>query len=98
MVDGLHHPRTAFLELRQRHSTFRIASRMLELMSPLLADNDVNGGDDDEHDDSGDHRDDGDRAEELATLLRWARIDCFDRRVVNRQLAEPGITSVRAAP
>jgi hypothetical protein len=75
----------AFLELRQRYSPVSIASRMLELLSPLLADRHVDGGDVDDHD----------RAEELASLLRWVRIDRFDRRAVNRQLVQPEPTRVR---
>ncbi len=97
----------AFLELRQHYSTVTLANRMLELMSPLLADSYVDG-DDDAHDDADadddgdqlddrDDRDDRDRAEELATLLRWVRIDRCDRRAVNRQLAQLELTPVRAA-
>ena len=76
----------AFLELRQRYSPVSIARHMLELLSPLIADA---YADDDEHDDD-------DRAEELGTLLRWVRIDRFDRRAVNRQLVQPDVTPTRA--
>src|SRR5712691_10573599 len=76
----------AFLELRQHYSTVTVAHRMLELLSPLIAEShydvdDVESGDADTYDD------DHDRAEELGTLLRWLRIDRFHRRAVNRQLA-----------
>jgi hypothetical protein len=89
----------AFLELRQRYSPVSIASRMLELLSPLLADRHVAGdhvdANDDEDGDQLDDGDDHDRAEELATLLHWVRIDRFDRRAVNRQLVQPEPTRVR---
>jgi hypothetical protein len=78
----------AFLELRQRYSTISIANRMPELLSPLLRDSDVDG----DHLDDGDDRD---RAEELATLLRWMWIDRLDRRALNRQLAQLEMTPVR---
>jgi len=86
----------AFLELRQRNSTVTLAHRMLEQMTPLLDGRHGEGDDDDDHDDASDDddgvwlddRDDRDRAEDLAALLRWVRIDCFDRRAINRQLAQ----------
>ncbi len=85
----------AFLELRQRYSAVSIAHRMLQLISPLLADRRLGADDDGDHDDADDYdgdqlddRYDRDRAEELARLLRWVRIDRFDRRAVNHQLAQ----------
>jgi hypothetical protein len=86
----------AFLELKQRYSPVSIPGRMLELLSPLLTDRHVAGDDVDDHDDAnndadGDQLDDYDdhhRAEELATLLRWVRIDRFDRRAVNQVVSK----------
>jgi hypothetical protein len=37
------------------------------------------------------------KAQELEELVRWLRIDRFDRRAVNRQLAQFGQTISRAA-
>jgi hypothetical protein len=37
------------------------------------------------------------KAQELKELVRWLRIDRFDRRAVNRQLAQFGQTISRAA-
>jgi len=73
----------AFLELRQRNSTFRIAQRLLELLEPLTS----GAG---QEDDVGNDHDDGavdDHYEELVHLLRWLKIDRFDRRTANRELA-----------
>ncbi|MDQ6669950.1 MAG: hypothetical protein M3069_04250 [Chloroflexota bacterium] len=64
-------------------------------MSPLLAASDVDGDDGDGKEDDGDQLDAHDRAEELTTLLRWLRIDRFDRRALNRQLARLEMTRVR---
>jgi hypothetical protein len=76
----------AFLELRQHYSAFRIAQRLLELLKPITVADDRRGDDDDgagnEHDD-----DVHDHYEELAHLLRWLKIDRFDRRAANRELA-----------
>jgi hypothetical protein len=92
----------AFLELRQRYSAASLANRMLDLMSPLLADRRVGGDDDSDHDDADDDdgdqlddRDDRDRVEELDSLLRWVRIDCFDRRALNHQLAQLEMSPMR---
>jgi hypothetical protein len=87
----------AFLELRQRYLTVRAALRVLELVSPLVADSHddvdaVDRGDTRAYDADAD--DDHDRAEELGALLRWLRIDRFDRRAVNRQLAQLDVTPV----
>jgi len=73
----------AFLELRQHYSAFRIAQRLLELLKPIAVADDRCGEDvDDEHgDDVDDHQ------EELVHLLRWLKIDRFDRRAANRELA-----------
>jgi hypothetical protein len=73
---------------------------MLELMSPLLADRRVDSDADSDHDDADDgdrldDRDDRDRIEELDSLLRWVRIDRFDRRALNRQLAQLETAPVR---
>ena len=70
----------AFLELRQRYSTFQIAQRLLELLEPFTT-ADRRDENEDVDDDVDDHY------EELAHLLRWLKIDRFDRRAVNRQLA-----------
>jgi hypothetical protein len=69
----------AFLELRQHYSAFRIAQRLLELLGPITVANDRRGDNDD--DDVDDHY------EELVHLLRWLKIDRFDRRAANRELA-----------
>ncbi len=78
---------SAFLELRQHYSAFRIAQRLLELLKPITVANDGRGDDDDddghEHDDAVD-----DHHEELVHLLRWLKIDRFDRRAANRGLAK----------
>ncbi len=86
----------AFLELRQHYSIVTIADRMLTLLSPLIAGGRDDGDDhfgeadgdaDTEDGDRPDNHDDHDHTAELATLLRWLRIDYFDRRAVNQQLA-----------
>jgi hypothetical protein len=66
----------AFLELRQHYSAFCIAQRLLELLKPITA-----AGQDDDDDAVDDHH------EELVHLLRWLKIDRFDRRAANRELA-----------
>ena len=74
----------AFLELRQHYSAFRIAQRLLELLKPVADDR---RGDDD----GNEHADDDDvceHYEELVHLLRWLKIDRFDRRAANRELAQ----------
>ena len=88
----------AFLELRQHYSIVTIADRMLALLSPLIADihDDGDNQDGDADGDQPDNHDDRDHAEELATLLRWLRIDHFDRRAVNQQLAQDEMTVMRA--
>ena len=95
----------AFLELRQHYSIVTIADRMLTLLSPLVADSHNDGDDhfgeadgdaDNEDRDQPDNHDDHDHAEELLTLLRWLRIDYFDCRAVNQQLAQLEMTDVRA--
>ena len=83
----------AFLELRQHYSVFRIADRLLELLKPLTVTNDRRGEDDDDNDDDGNEHDEDDDAvsdhyEELVHLLRWLKIDRFDRRAANRELAQ----------
>jgi hypothetical protein len=83
----------AFLELRQRYSVVSIAERLLELLSPLISDTD--SCDDDDDDDG--HGAVDDHHEELVDLLRWLKIDHFERRAVNRQLAQLGLSASRAA-
>jgi hypothetical protein len=76
----------AFLELRQHYSAFHIARRLLELLRPITSgagQEEAGDGDDDEHGDAVDNHD-----EELAHLLRWLKIDRFDRRAANRELAQ----------
>ncbi len=89
----------AFLELRQHYSAFRVADRLLELLKPLTVVDDRRHGEDDD-DDGSEHDDDDDAVddhyEELGILLRWLRIDRFDRRAVNRQLAQLEPTAMRA--
>src|SRR5205085_10476315 len=73
----------AFLELRQHYSAFRIAQRLLELLKPFTVADDRRGDDDgNEHADDGDAVDDD--YEELVHLLRWLKIDRFDRRAAHR--------------
>jgi len=82
----------AFLELKQHYSIVSIADPMLELLAPLVANSHEDAGDDDARgDDPEDHYD------ELVNMLRWLRIDHFDRRAVNRQLAQLELTAVRVA-
>jgi len=79
----------AFLELRQHYSMVRIADRLLELLKPIwsAAGQEDDDGDDDEHDHhDGDAVDD--HHEELVHLLRWLKIDRFDRRAANQRLAQ----------
>ncbi len=87
----------AFLELRQRYSVVSIAERLLELLSPLMSETDSFDGD--EHDDGDEHGDDAvdDHHAELVDLLRWLKIDRFERRAVNRQLLQLGLTRPRTA-
>ena len=77
----------AFLELRQHYSAFRIGQRLLELLEPITVADDRRG----EHDDNGNEHYDDDVVdadyEELVQLLRWLKIDRFDRRTANRELA-----------
>jgi Plasmid pRiA4b ORF-3-like protein len=92
----------AFLELRQRYSVVGVAERLLELLPPLIPDADSFDNGDGDGDGDGDGHDDGhaavdDHHEELVDLLRWLQIDRFDRRAVNRQLAQLGLTRRRAA-
>jgi Plasmid pRiA4b ORF-3-like protein len=82
----------AFLELRQHYSAFRIADRLLELLKPITSGAGQEGDDVDEHADDDDDNDDDDNAvddhyEELVHLLRWLKIDRFDRRAANGELA-----------
>jgi hypothetical protein len=66
----------AFLALRQTYSLFAVTARMAELLAPLL-----DGADEDTlRDHLDEHR------EEMAALLRWGRIDDFDRAAVDHAL------------
>ena len=76
----------AFLELRQHYSAFRIGQRLLELLEPITVADDRRGDNDDDGNEHAD--DDDDHYEELVHLLRWLRIDSFDRRAANRELAQ----------
>jgi hypothetical protein len=83
----------AFLELRQHYSAFHIARRLLELLRPITS-----GAGQEEASDDGDEHEDADEdafvdepddhREELVHLLRWLKIDRFDRRAANRKLAQ----------
>jgi hypothetical protein len=70
---------------------------LLELLKPITVADDRRGDDDDD----GNERDDDDHHavdnhyEELAHLLRWLKIDRFDRRAANRELAR--VATERAA-
>ena len=83
----------AFLELRQHYSAFRIAQRLLELLTPITfgAGQEEDGDDDGQHDDADEDAfvdDPGGHREELVHLLCWLKIDRFDRRAANRELAQ----------
>jgi hypothetical protein len=73
----------AFLELRERYSLPDIADRLYELAERRLA----MGGEAFVHD----------HYEDVLQLLHWLEIDRFDRRAVNRRLAELAVTSVGRA-
>ncbi|MFZ0159496.1 MAG: plasmid pRiA4b ORF-3 family protein [Kineosporiaceae bacterium] len=67
----------AFLALRQQHPVPVVTARLAELLAPLMdAPADAVVGEL-----VGQHR------QEMATLVRWARIDDFDRAGLNRALA-----------
>lgn len=67
----------AFLELRQRHSLVDSAERLMELLERRVA----AGGEAFVHD----------HYEDVMHVMFWLGIDCFDRRGVNRQLAERAV-------
>ena len=67
----------AFLELRQRHSIVGVADHLMELVDRRLA--------------MGSEAFVHDHYEDVMQLLRWLEIDHFDRRAVNRRLAEDGV-------
>ncbi len=79
----------AFLELRQRYSVVSIAERLLELLKPITSDDGHDEDDDEFVPDPDDH------FEELVHLLRWLKIDRFDRRAANRELAQVAMERVR---
>jgi Plasmid pRiA4b ORF-3-like protein len=83
----------AFLERRQHYSAGHIARRLLNIFEALTGEQ---HHDQDLVDEVGEHdRDAYDR--ELAELVYWLRIDRFDRRAVNRQLAQLGQAARTAA-
>ena len=70
---------------------FRIAERLLELLKPITSGADQEGDYVDEHvvaDDDDDAAAVDDHDQERARLLRWLKIDRFDRRAANRDLAQ----------
>src|SRR5712692_933904 len=69
----------AFLELRQRYSIISIADQLRELVERRL----VIGAEAFVHD----------HYEDVMQLLRWLEIDRFDRREVNRRLAEHAVVA-----
>ncbi len=69
----------AFLELRQRYSIISIADQLMELVERRIA----IGGEAFVHD----------HYEDVMQLMRWLGIDRFDRRAVNRRLAEHGVVA-----
>lgn len=75
--EHLHH----FVIHRRAYGVARLGGRLLELLDPLPAAD----SQDDEFVDR--------RAEELAEVLRWLRLDRFDRRVVNRRLGQQVATT-----
>ena len=70
----------AFTELRERYSLLNIADRLYELAKCRLA----IGGEAFVHD----------HYEDVMQLQRWLEIDRFDRRTVNRRLAELAVAPV----
>jgi Plasmid pRiA4b ORF-3-like protein len=73
----------AFLELRQRYSLLDIADRLYDLAERRLA----MGGEAFVHD----------HYKDVLRLLHWLEIDRFDRRAVNRRLAELAVVPVGRA-
>jgi Plasmid pRiA4b ORF-3-like protein len=73
----------AFLELRQHYSLLNIADRLYDLAERRLA--------------MGGEAFVQDQYEDVLQLLRWLEIDRFDRRAVNRRLAELAVAPVRRA-
>jgi Plasmid pRiA4b ORF-3-like protein len=73
----------AFLELRQRYSLLNIADRLYELARRRLAMGGAAFVDD--------------HYEDVLQLLGWLEVDRFDRRAVNRRLAELAIAPVGSA-
>lgn len=73
----------AFLELRQHYSLLNIADRLYDLAERRLA--------------MGGEAFVQDHYEDVLQLLRWLEIDPFDRRAVNRRLAELAVAPVRRA-
>jgi hypothetical protein len=78
----------ASLELRQHYSAFRFAQRLLELLKPAIVADARRSDDDDDGNEHADNDAVDDHHEELVHLLRWLRIDRFDRRAANRELAQ----------
>jgi hypothetical protein len=74
----------AFLDLRQHYSPGRIARRLVDIFESFTGErrHDRELIDDLPQDDFQDH------ALELEQLIRWLKIDRFDRRAVNRQLMQ----------
>jgi hypothetical protein len=70
----------AFLELRQRHSAIAVTRRLADILGQVYDTTHLRC----QHAIIDEHR------EELTDLLRWARVDHFDRRAVNRQLRQLG--------
>ena len=77
----------AFLELPQRYSVVSIAERLLELRKPITSDDGHDEDDDEFVPDPDDH------FEELVHLR--LKIDRFDRRAANRELAQVAMERVR---
>jgi hypothetical protein len=68
-----------FLALRQQHTVPAVTARLAELLAPVMeASGDAIVGEV-----IGEHR------QEMAALVRWARIDDFDRAALNRALHAP---------
>lgn len=83
----------AFLERRQHHSAGHIARRLLDIFEALTSDRHHNQ----DHLDDFDEHDRDDYEQELAELVYWLRLEHFDRRAVNRQLAQLGQAARSAA-
>src|SRR6266545_3221890 len=91
-ADAQRHPRTV-VDRGRSWSCARTTRRSVSpsacqnCSNPLTVADDRRGEDDDDDDDAVDDDAVDDHHEELVHLLRWLKIDRFDRRAANRELA-----------